>query len=596
MPFSRSFGKRLIFSFVLVFSAVLVLTGWYAAYELKKRSFARVRESLEVDANLLSHIITPALLKERKGQDFQELVQGLGRDIRARVTVIDKEGKVLGDSEETWDQVLAMENHHARPEFREALAGRVGSSIRYSTTLGKDMLYLAFSIKEGESVLGAIRVSLPLHTIRDVFLSFQKPILLGGATGLAIVLVFGFLMERSVTKRVRKLVEAAERYAQGDLRHRISVGPRDELKLLANAINRMASSLKDKDTEIESEKAEASAILENMTEGVVAVDSSKRVLMINPMAERILGVSKKDALRKSLIEILRQTDVSNMVDRALHEKAVVTEEIEFGYPRTRILKVSAIGVVRNPKSPLGIVVFQDVTEVRRLETMRRDFVANVSHELKTPLTSIKGFIETLRAGAVRDQTKGESFLQMMGEDTNRLERLIDDLLELSKIESRGATLKLEALDLRKEAEEVLRSFHSQVEKKKIRVENKIPEKPFPKVKADQDQLRRALANLIDNGIKFNRDGGRLIIHASASGAEVKVSVEDTGIGIPQDDISRIFERFYRVDKARSRELGGTGLGLSIVKHIAEAHGGSVSCQSTLGKGSTFYLSLPIWPA
>jgi len=238
-------------------------------------------------------------------------------------------------------------------------------------------------------------------------------------------------------------------------------------------------------------------------------------------------------------------------------------------------------------------VLHDITEMRRLENLRKDFVANVSHELKTPLTSIKGFVETLLGGALRDGEHGTAFLKMMEEDAKRLERLIDDLLKLSEIESKEVPLKISPLDLKAEVESVLSTFQHQIEKKRIVVENQISEDPFPKVKADRDKLRQVLINLIDNGIKFNRDGGRIVLGAEVTEEkEIRISVEDSGIGIPKKDIPRIFERFFRVDKARSRELGGTGLGLAIAKHIIEAHGGTVSCASELGKGSTFSFTLP----
>ncbi|MBI4372361.1 MAG: PAS domain-containing protein [Candidatus Omnitrophica bacterium] len=391
---------------------------------------------------------------------------------------------------------------------------------------------------------------------------------------------------------------------------------------LTETMNRMASALKRRIAELESEKTKVSAILENMAEGMVAVDANKRIVMANPAAETIFDFAANVALGKNILEVIRNPKVDQMLDRSIRNQTIMTDEIELYHPEKKILMANAVGIkeseVLRPAQPFdyaqggeqakrvepdgersrassvrGILVLYDVTEIRRLEKLRQEFVANVSHELKTPLTSIQGFIETLSSGALQDLERAKVFLKIMEEDAARLARLIDDLLELSQIESKEVSLKPEPVDLSTEIEKVIAQFSKSVKAKKATVQNRISSNRHSKVLADRDRLKQILINLTDNAIKFNKEGGRITFQAEPLGNSLKVSVEDTGIGIPHENTQRIFERFFRVDKARSRELGGTGLGLAIVKHLVEAHGGTVSCESKLGQGSKFSFTLPI---
>ncbi len=384
--------------------------------------------------------------------------------------------------------------------------------------------------------------------------------------GAAISSIIFFLFARFNQKQKSKIIESAQ-------------------------INRMASSLRDKISEAEGERAKISAILNNMVEGVIACDRTKRILIINPSAETIFGGRSKSILGKNILEATRNPTIDQMMDQAIDQKRIVTDEIELHYPEKRILRLNAVGIspVENSHSIFAILVVDDVTEVRKLESLRRDFVANVSHELKTPLTSIKGFIETLSAGAIDDKVRAKSFLKMMEEDSDRLTRLIGDLLELSKIESKEILLKSEVIDLQNEIDQVLAGFKTILEEKKITTENKMNAQVF----ADRDKLKQILINLIENAIKFNKPQGRITFTLAASGEYVKLEIADTGIGIPKDIIPRVFERFFRADQARSRDLGGTGLGLAIVKHLVETHGGQIWCESQFGKGSTFIITLPV---
>ncbi len=418
-------------------------------------------------------------------------------------------------------------------------------------------------------------------------------VFLGFALGLLLSILLTAWRKSRRLKKISQIASTVEHYQKGEWNPSVLIGRDRELRLLVRVMNKMASSLKARVAEAESEKAKFSAILVNMEEGVIAVNRAKEVLMINPKAERIFHASPL-APGKSLIEVVRDEKIDEMMDQALSGQTSFSEEIELSGTERKWLKANVIGLPQG-EGVCGILVFYDISTIRKLENMRREFVANVSHELKTPLTSLHGFIETLLDGAYRNPERSEAFLKMMQEDAGRLGRLIDELLELSKIESNQVNLLTESLSIEEEVKKALAVFEKPLSEKKINLENRISKSGLPLVLADRDRLRQILLNLLDNAIKFNREGGSIVIKADLAGEHMKISIEDTGIGIPESSILRVFERFYRVDKARSKEMGGTGLGLSIVKHLVELHGGRVHCESQIGKGSTFSFTVPTAP-
>lgn len=591
----KSFAKKISFAYLTLFILVFAATAFYVSHTLQDQALSKLKESLTIQSELVTHVLTPFLIQEGDRVKIHGLVHKLGESARARITVIAPDGLVLGDSWETWEGLLRMENHRGRPEVQVALKGEIGSSTRYSTTVKKRMLYVARPVEEKDRIIGILRIALPVTQVDQILSSIRRPILVGSLLGIAFVFILALLLARSVTHRVREITQAATRYAEGDLGQQIRLSGEDELNLLANTMNQMALALAARISEIEAEKVKLTAILNSMAEGVVAVDCKNQILMLNQAAETIFGVPKETAMARGLIEIARSTELNEMMKEAIEKQTLVAREIEFSLPERKALKANAVGVSRCEGGLCGILVLHDITELRRLENLRREFVANVSHELKTPITSIQGFIETLAEGALQEPERSREFLKMMQEDAERLTRLIDDLLELSKIESEEVPLRLDTLNLRQEIEQILTLFQPHLAKKNIAVENHVPHDAKSEVVADRDRLRQVLINLIDNAIKFSKEGGRITFTSESVGDQIHVSVEDTGVGIPEKAIPRIFERFFRVDKARSRELGGTGLGLAIVKHIVEAHGGKVACESQLGKGSKFSFTLPIPP-
>ncbi len=341
--------------------------------------------------------------------------------------------------------------------------------------------------------------------------------------------------------------------------------------------------------ELEAQRNQAQAILESMVEGVVALDPEGHILWLNGSAQRLFNTQPSQAMGKRLMEIFRHPDVDALISESLGGGRLAAREIQAFAPTERVIRFQAAPC---EGSAALVLVVQDVTEIRRLEGMRREFVANVSHELKTPLTSIKGLVETLLSGALEDPANNRRFVSMIDEDATRLSRLIDDLLELSQIESKAVAMKLQSVPLRPLLESLLPSFRQQLGEHRVTLDLAISA-DLPPIRGDPERLRQIFINLLDNAVKFNTPGGRITVRAQADGAVLRVDVEDAGIGIPEPDLPRIFERFYRVDKARSRALGGTGLGLSIVKHLVELHLGTINVRSRVNHGSTFTMTFPI---
>lgn len=387
-------------------------------------------------------------------------------------------------------------------------------------------------------------------------------------------------------KRIKSIIETLDNISAGNLEQEINIYSPDNIGRLAAAINNTLSGLRQRIVALEKENSRIRTILNNMSEGVIAIDEDTRIVSVNPTAEKIFNISKESAEGKFFLEAVRNSDIAEIISSVLKNGKVISREITFAGPVPRIFRINASSIYERNNISGCLAVIHDITEIRKLETMRRDFVANVSHELKTPLTSIKGFVETLLEGALNDKENSRGFLQIIRDHTDRLDNLINDLLTLSYVESREIRLKLAGINMKKLTEEILSGFKAQLKKKAIEVKNELPQELI--VKADKNRIEQVLTNLIDNAVKFNKEKGYVKIYARDS----KFIVEDSGMGIPDKDIPRIFERFYRVDKARSRELGGTGLGLSIVKHIVELHGGSVGVESVEGLGSKFWFTLP----
>ena len=610
------FAKRLLVLYGIIFVLVLLVTNETLSRFFQKRDLLQLQNSLTRQSVLIRELATPLLGDPGRLQEQMKKIAA-GTDIR--VTIIDPKGTVLADSSETLEKLPEMENHATRPEITAALRKETGVSIRYSMTLGTRMLYVAVPILinfrepeigavpatisekkskvgtvpilEDTRVLGVVRTAMPVTRVDEILASVRQPVLFTAVLGILIVLIAGMLFSHHLTMRIRRITSVAERYARGDWSEKILIGGQDELKMLANTMNQMAATLRSRIEDLESEKGKVSVILNHMNEGVIAVNRRKQVILMNPTAEKIFGCDTSAIQSKSLIEVTRHPQIERIVDRAFEDQKTGSEEIQFSGETKKTLRLSVVILKEHARDIGGILVFHDMTEIRRLENIRKEFVTNVSHELRTPLTAIKGFVETLLGGASKDPSAGERFLKIIAEETDRLGRLVEDVLTLGEIEQKIALMRKDRVDLAPKLTVILEQFKPGIEKSDLTVENRIPGKPLI-VPGDGDKIHQVFVNLIDNAVKFNRPGGKIVLSADQKPEGVTITIEDTGIGISEEAQRRVFERFFRADKARSKELGGTGLGLAIVKHIMEAHGGHASCQSTPGQGSQFSVFFP----
>ena len=586
----RSFKSKLILSYVFVIIISFAFLAFFLDKNLEKNSIHNIETSLINQAYLVESQITPKNIKEESVEQLESLVTPLSQRIKCRISVINNLGKVFADSEKPQQEVLQMENHLYRPEIKASLAGGIGIDTRYSSTLKIDMLYVALPIKDNKEIIGTVRLALPLESVQKTLSEIRKAILIGLLFALALAFVLGSIVAGNTIRPINRMIQVSRRFSEGDFSRRIIQSPKDEIGELANTLNKMAQDMEDKIKEIKTQNQKLAAIFNSMIEGVIVVDKKGRIISINPTIEKIFGVSKKDAEGKIFLEAIRNNDIPEVINAVLRKAQGSSAELTLMYPVSKIFEVNATPIFDNNEVMRCLVVVHDITEIRRLETIRSDFIANVSHELKTPLTSIKGFVETLLEGALDDKENNRNFLVIIQEHAERLNNLVNDLLSLSHLESNEIVLEKEDMNLRQQAEGVILGFKSQLKKKNIEVKDELPANLS--IKADKNRIEQVFTNLIDNAIKFNKEKGLVRIYSQDINGKTKIIVEDSGIGIPKKDITRIFERFYRVDKARSRELGGTGLGLSIVKHIVELHGGSVGVESTEGFGSKFWATLP----
>jgi two-component system phosphate regulon sensor histidine kinase PhoR len=404
---------------------------------------------------------------------------------------------------------------------------------------------------------------------------------------------FAWFLWRRVIKPLEEVNSTAREMARGNLDRELRIYTGDEFGELARSINDMARQLKNTIDEITEARNQAGAILDSIADGVIAVNKSGEVLFINPVVEKVFGIDQKASQGKNILGVIRNYDVERLLEKALRTEKPVSQEIRLIYPEPKVFYVNATPLQGHGRQKGGaVVLFNDITQRKKLEDMRTEFVANVSHELRTPLTSIRGFLETLLEGKIEDQATIRRFLEIINRETARLTRLIDDLLNLSKIEERQVVHRWQAVQLLDTVNRAVIMFQAQAKEQNLELVTELPAE-LPVVRGDPDMLAQVLINLVDNAIKFTPAGGRITVRAGANEENVRIDVEDTGIGIPPENIPRIFERFYRVEKSRSRELGGIGLGLAIVKHIIRAHGGKTGVESIVGKGSKFSFTLPI---
>lgn len=583
-------SAKLILNYLLLVILVFSFTTVIILHKLSTDSKIQLENNLVTRAQLISEFIPAEIIKQENVTLIQPLILKTKQKTDARITVIAKDGVVLGDSE---SNPATMENHRLRPEVMEALNGKTGFSSRYSYTLFKTMLYAAVPVKtDSGEIVGAIRVALPLTMVKALTVNILPNLWLGLVVALVLTIILGYISAYFVTQPIREITQITQKAAQGDLLQKINITTKDEIGNLAGSLNKMFLQLQERMDEINQEKNKLSTIMTSMTEGVIACDSDGRILLLNQASENLFSVKAKDCEGRLFLEAIRNNDLDTVIAQVLKTGQPLRQEISILLPVQKIFLIQASPLSHEGQITGAVLVLHDITELKRLENNHREFISNVSHELKTPLTSIKGFIETLLGGALEDKNNNRRFLVIIQEHADRLSKLIDDILVLSGLESREALLSAVPVDVQSLIQATMETLTPQLTRTKItwKLESK---GKIPLVKADQDKIKQVLLNLLDNAIKFNKENGIITISIEALPGALKISISDNGIGIPEKDLPRIFERFYRVDKARSRDLGGTGLGLSIVKHIIEAHQGKVGVESVEEKGSTFWFTLPV---
>jgi two-component system, OmpR family, phosphate regulon sensor histidine kinase PhoR len=509
----------------------------------------------------------------------------------ARVTIIGSDGQVLAESQ---SDPQTMENHANRPEVREALASGSGRAIRRSVTVDRDLLYYAIRYDTASGPPIVLRFALPIETVNEVLQSFRRSLWLSSFIILLVAGVGALQISRVFTDRVERLKDFSRRVAAGDFTAIPADSSGDALDALGASMNRTAAQLDETIRTLTEERNLSTAILGSMVEGVAVVNGSERLLFANQGFAEILNLRFPPKSGSALVEIVRQTELIEAVRNVLHGEARVEAEIVTGTLRQKYF-AATVASVRAGDTLGAVVVLHDITELRRLERVRRDFVANVSHEFRTPLTAIQGFAETLLAGAIDDAQNRVRFLEIILEHARRLARLTEDLLRLSQMDSDRLELEIDEVSVSQIVDSCLATAQHRALENGLKLAVNTPEN-LPSVAGDRRRLAEVLQNLLDNARQYTLPGGEIVLSAEAQELEVVFTVSDTGIGIPRVDQSRIFERFYRVDAARSREAGGTGLGLAIAKHLIEAQGGRIWVESEIGKGSHFHFSVPIFDA
>ena len=576
----RSIQWRITVSFILVTLIIMAILGVYLVNSSRNSQLDNLRSQLENEAAITAEACLPSLLNADESANLDGLAKKLGAEIETRITIVALNGTVLGDSEE---DPHTMENHGDRPEIVDALATGVGESTRYSATLGQRMLYVAVPIYYQDEILGVARVSLPLTTVEDLERRVTLIIVIAVAIAMALVVLAAWVTSRITTRPIRKLTAASKRIASGELGQKLTIEARDEVGELTHAFNEMSAKTKELVEMISEDRTRLATILDNMTDGVIMVDTEGNVSLANKAAEKLFSI--KEAKNEPLIEAVRDHEVDELLRLCLRTAQTQATQYESsvskGYLRVVAIPIAHTGV---------LLLFQDLTELRSLQTTRRELIGNISHEFRTPLAGIKAMVETLTGGAMDDKVAAKDFLTRIDSEVDRLTQLVEELTELSRIETGKAELKKEPIDLNKLVEEVIAQLSPQAERQQLSISREFATN-LPSVLADKGRVRQVITNLVHNAIKFTPAGGRITITSRALEGSVVVHIADTGIGIPEEDLPRVFERFYKGDKARAG--GGTGMGLAIAKHVIQAHGGTIWVRSEEGKGSTFAFSLPL---
>ncbi len=585
--------KRLIYqlfpSYLLITLISLVAVSWYALSFTRDFFLEVTRKNLVVSGQLLEKQVARHLTP-LDAEAIDRLCKDAASQIVNRVTVVLPDGLVVGDSEKLPER---MGSHLDREEIREAYKGNLGVSIRYSETMRENMMYVALPLIVNQEMSGVLRTSIAVTGVDERIDHIRIRIFIGALLIALLASGVSWFVSKRITKPIERMRDGARHFASGDLQHRLDAPDTAEFLALAEAMNQMAEQLQQRMDEITNQRKNTEAVLGSMREGVIASDMDQRVISINPAAARMFNTPKTAEDGRSILEVVRNHDFQEMMSICLINGESLEKDILYYQGSERTLSVHCMPLVDAIQKRIGaLVVISDVTQLRRLENMRRDFAASVSHEIKTPLTAIKGFVETLATGQLDDPDETRRFLEIIDRHVNRLTAIIEELMQLSRIERDDEIQQIglsecRIMDVLETATGLCKEM---IQEKQIDVRLVCDETLTGCF--DATLLEQAAVNLLDNAVKYSPDKSIILIEAESAEGIVRIRFKDQGMGIAAKHLPRLFERFYRVDKARSRKLGGTGLGLAIVKHIAQAHGGRVTVESELGRGSTFTLTLP----
>jgi len=589
----RNLFAKLALAFVALLASVLIVVNYFADRALRRDYERTGFEQLEAIARIAQadppQFTSSTLSEAKENASLQTWVKEVAAS-GARVTVVTAEGLVLADSQ---SDPATMENHAGRPEIVQAMAEGSGRSIRYSATIRRDLLYYAVRQESGGKPY-ILRFALPVETVGRVLWPFRGKLLLTSLVVLVIAGAIVILVSRNFSSRIERLTQFSQRVAEGDFRSQESDGTGDALDRLSHSLNQTAKQLDGTIRTLTEERNLSSAILGSMVEGVLVVNGAERVVFANHSFAEILDLGVPPQAGSGLVEVVRQTELIEAVRKVLGGEPRVESEIVTGTLRQHFF-AATIASVRAMETNGAVIVLHDISALRKLERVRRDFVANVSHEFRTPLTAIQGFAETLLAGAMNDPQNRERFLGIIVEHSRRLARLTEDLLMLSKMDADRLELEKRRIPVGPFVESCIETSTPRARERDLTLLVNLAAH-VPDIAGDRRRLTEVLQNLLDNAVQYTPAGGQIMVSAGPKNGEVIFTVSDTGIGIPQADQPRIFERFYRVDVARSREVGGTGLGLSIAKHLVEVHGGRIWVESEVGRGSQFHFSVPVFDA
>ncbi len=573
--------RRIAVPYTLLILAITLGLTFYVSSQMRRARLVDVETQLTADARLLSDSIESM---PRRGQDIRAW-NGLARHwaalLKAEVTIIDKNGLLLGDS--CGDQGQA-ENALRWPEVQQALASGKGIDVRLNPVTGYEMMYVAARVVTEQGLI-VVRVAAPLHQLNVNVERLQRNIMLAGLLAALLGVLMALLIAGPITRPVRRLTHAANRLAQGDLNVRLLPSTGDEIGQLTESFNEMAERLSEEISTLAGEHERLAAVLAYMADGVLITDEHGLVALINREAAKLLDVDETQALRRTFVQVVHHHQLIKLWQQCRESQQEQFQVVEISHQD--IFLQAIMTPFREAGKEGCLVILQDLTRIRRLETVRRDFISNISHALRTPLAGLKALVDTLRAGALDDPPAAQRFLNRMDREVDTLTQMVEELLELSQIESGQVPLRLTATPIADLILNPVDRLLPQAERAGLAVNIDLPA-ALPAVWADSERIRQVITNLVHNAIKFTPEGGIVELSAEQIGAEVIISVRDTGVGIPAEDLPRIFERFY---KANQKYGGGSGLGLAIAKHIVQSHGGRIWAKSIEGRGSTFCFSL-----